>query len=190
MDFSKGAFFKCCGFRNSFPQLKFPEVSFVGKSNVGKSSIINRIFNVKKLARTSSRPGKTATINFYSAGRGFLVDLPGYGFAKISKKEKQRWADLTYSYFFSKRLICLVVVVFDCRRILSELDKEMVGFLVKNGFNLIFVLNKIDKISKTSLNEVYRNYSLEFANYRLIKFSVKTMEGLQELKETILSFVL
>ena len=89
MNFLKGEFHKCCGNSCDFPSAKWPEVVFAGRSNVGKSSIINRIFNMKHIAKTSSSPGKTATINFYAAGNGFLVDLPGYGYAKTSKNEKQ-----------------------------------------------------------------------------------------------------
>lgn len=189
MNFLKGEFFKCCGLGCSFPETNLPEVVLVGKSNVGKSSIINRIFNLKHIAKTSSTPGKTATINFYKAGNGFLVDLPGYGYAKIAKTEKQKWANLTHSYYFSKRNICLNIIIIDSRRGVSDFDRQMINFLNELGLKFIIVLNKIDKLNKAELNKVFEMAVLEFANFKIIKFSVKTIEGLEELKETILSFV-
>lgn len=189
MNFSKGEFFKCCGNFYSFPKIKWPEVVFAGKSNVGKSSIINRVFNLKHIAKTSSSPGKTATINFYSAENGFLVDLPGYGYAKISKTEKQKWANLIYSYYSSNRLIYLTIIVVDCRRGISDFDRKMVSFLNERKINFIIILNKIDKLTKTALNEIYETTSSEFKACKIIKLSVKTMEGVETLKKTILEIV-
>lgn len=189
MNFLKGEFFKCCGQALDLPKAELPEVAFVGRSNVGKSSIINRIFNLKHIAKTSSTPGKTATINFYVAGNGFLVDLPGYGYAKISKLEKQRWANLTHSYYFGARLICLTIVVIDCRRGASDFDRKMISFLSEIKINFIIIMSKIDKLKTGALAKAYENLKLEFENCKILKFSAKTMEGLEELKQTILNYV-
>ena len=189
MNFLKGEFHKCCGNSCDFPSAKWPEVVFAGRSNVGKSSIINRIFNMKHIAKTSSSPGKTATINFYAAGNGFLVDLPGYGYAKTSKNEKQKWANLIETYYASNRSICLTVIVIDCRRGISDYDRIMADFLIKKRIKFIFVLNKADKLTKSYSKNIYETVKLEFEAIKVILLSVKKMEGIEALKQAILKAV-
>lgn len=188
MNFLNGSFFRCCGRVDDFPNFGWPEVVFVGRSNVGKSSLINRILNRKRIAKISSKPGKTATVNFYDVENCFLVDLPGYGYAKISKKEKQKWADLTNSYFFGDRKILMVVLVIDCRRGLCELDRQMISLL--KGRRFIIVLNKADKLKKSQQESVLSGVcrSLEgFDCFEVLMVSTKTFQGLQELKCLILN---
>lgn len=188
MNFLNGSFFRCCGRVDDFPNFGWPEVVFVGRSNVGKSSLINRILNRKRIAKISSKPGKTATVNFYDVENCFLVDLPGYGYAKISKKEKQKWADLTNSYFFGDRKILMVVLVIDCRRGLCELDRQMISLL--KGRRFIIVLNKADKLKKSQQESVLSGVcrSLKgFDCFEVLMVSTKTFQGLQELKCLILN---
>ncbi len=186
MNFLNGSFFRCCGRVDDFPNFGWPEVVFVGRSNVGKSSLINKILNRKKIAKVSSTPGKTATVNFYDVENCFLVDLPGYGYAKISQKEKQRWVNLTNSYFFGDRKILMVVLVIDCRRGLCELDWQMIGLL--KGIKFIIVLNKADKLKKSQQENVFGEVcgSLEgFGCFKVLMVSTKTFQGLHELKGLI-----
>ncbi len=131
------------------PVSQKPEISFVGRSNVGKSSLINKIFNRKNLARVSSKPGKTSTINFFSVKECDFVDLPGYGYAKVAKSEKGRWAEMINGYFMQDREFALVVSLIDIRHEPTELDKNMVQFLLERNLPFIIVLTKADKLSKS-----------------------------------------
>ncbi len=124
-----------------------PEVAFGGRSNVGKSSLLNKLMFRKGLAKVSSQPGKTATINFYEVDGAHLVDLPGYGFAKVSKSEKKRWADLIDGYFEQDRNLVLVVSLIDIRHDPSALDKNMIAFLRDAGLPFAIALTKADKLS-------------------------------------------
>lgn len=132
------------------PPSTLPEVAFAGRSNVGKSSLINRLFNRKSLAKVSSTPGKTATINFYdAAGNVHFVDLPGYGYAKVSKSDKGRWAALIDGYFHQERRFALVCSLVDIRHEASPLDAHMVSFLNETGLPYAVILTKADKIGPT-----------------------------------------
>ncbi len=137
------------GTSGQLPVSQKPEISFVGRSNVGKSSLINKIFNRKNLARVSSKPGKTSTINFFSVKECDFVDLPGYGYAKVAKSEKGRWAEMINGYFTQDREFALVVSLIDIRHEPTELDKNMVQFLLENNLPFIIVLTKADKLSKS-----------------------------------------
>lgn len=125
-----------------------PDVVFSGRSNVGKSSLINKLCNRKSLARVSSKPGKTATINFFDAGSFNLVDLPGYGYAKVSKAEKLRWSELVEGYFAAGRNIALVVQIIDMRHKPTADDMDMIRFLSSSGIPFIIVCTKSDKLNK------------------------------------------
>ena len=149
IDFTHARFCAAYGTPDQIPEAKRPEVSVVGRSNVGKSSIINRLEGRKALAKVSSKPGKTATVNFYDVDGIYLVDLPGYGFAKVSAAEKRRWADLIGGYFDQERSFNLVVSLVDIRHEPQKLDHEMVGFLKEGGFPFVVVLTKADKLSPT-----------------------------------------
>ena len=148
MNFQSIQFTGAYGTSAQLPVSQKPEISFVGRSNVGKSSLINKIFNRKNLARVSSKPGKTSTINFYSLKECDFVDLPGYGYAKVAKSEKGRWAEMIDGYFMQDREFALVVSLIDIRHEPSELDKNMVQFLLDRNLPFIIVLTKADKLSK------------------------------------------
>ena len=142
-----------------------PDVVFSGRSNVGKSSLINKLCSRKGLARVSSKPGKTATINFFDAGTFNLVDLPGYGYAKVSKVEKLRWAELVEGYFAADRDIALLVQIIDMRHKPTADDMNMIHFLYESGIPFIIVATKADKLNKTEyaaqlelLTEIFADY--------------------------------
>lgn len=161
-----------------------PQIVFCGRSNVGKSSMINRLLNRKSLARTSAKPGKTATINFYNIdGKAYFVDLPGYGYAKVSYEEKRRWSIFMEDYF---RFNCdkrLAVSVVDLRHDVSDLDIDMGRYLYDAGIPFVVAATKADKLSKTAvqknLEQLRRVY--DFENAVVIAFSSQTGQGREEM---------
>ena len=126
-----------------------PEIVFAGRSNVGKSSLLNRLFNRKRLAKVSQTPGKTAAVNFFTAEDADFVDLPGYGFAKVSKAEIARWRRLMSAYFESDRRFALVVSLVDIRHPATALDVQMIEFLIRYDLPFVIVLTKADKLSRS-----------------------------------------
>lgn len=126
-----------------------PEIVFAGRSNVGKSSLLNRLFNRKRLAKVSQTPGKTAAVNFFTAEDADFVDLPGYGFAKVSKAEITRWRRLMSAYFESDRRFALVVSLVDIRHPATALDVQMIEFLIRYDLPFVIVLTKADKLSRS-----------------------------------------
>ena len=146
--FDTARFASAYGTAEQLPPSTTPEVAFAGRSNMGKSSLINRLCQRKALARTSSQPGKTANINFYETDGIYLVDLPGYGFANTSKKERERLGKLIEGYLSTDRNIALVCSLIDIRHDPTKLDVEMVGFLREVGVPFFVVLTKGDKLSK------------------------------------------
>ena len=168
-----------------------PDVVFSGRSNVGKSSLINTLCNRKSLARVSSKPGKTATINFFDAKTFNLVDLPGYGYAKVSKTEKLRWAELVEGYFAAGRRIALVVQIIDMRHKPSADDMDMISFLHDSGTPFIVVMTKSDKLNKTE----YKTQSelmtelLDKYGARLYPFSALSGDGAKDIEEAIINAV-
>ncbi|MCL1789611.1 MAG: ribosome biogenesis GTP-binding protein YihA/YsxC [Oscillospiraceae bacterium] len=159
-----------------------PEIAFSGRSNVGKSSLINKLLNRKSLARVSSRPGKTITINYFNIdSRLFIVDLPGYGYAKISKTEKERFGNLAEKYLQSGR-ISLLVQLIDFRHPPAKADLVMLDFLHQNRIDHVIVLTKADKLKKSQrekMREIYKDWN------SVIEFSSETGEGVQELRQVI-----
>lgn len=131
------------------PASKRPEVSFVGRSNVGKSSLINRLFNRKKLAKVSQMPGKTTTINFFTTEKIDFIDLPGYGYAKVAKSEKARWDEMINGYFDQYRYYALVVSLIDIRHPATKLDEQMIEFLRACELPFVIALTKADKLSRS-----------------------------------------
>ena len=129
-----------------------PEIAFAGRSNVGKSSLLNKLFKRKQLARVSQNPGKTATINFYKSKDARFVDLPGYGYAKVSKSERNRWSRLIEGYFAQDRNFALVCSLIDIRHAASELDESMVSFLQESDLPYAIVFTKGDKLSRSKCN--------------------------------------
>ncbi|WP_025728617.1 ribosome biogenesis GTP-binding protein YihA/YsxC [Atopobacter phocae] len=140
-----------------YPDLMVPEVALAGRSNVGKSSFINKLINRKALARTSSKPGKTQTLNFYNMDeKFFFVDVPGYGYAKVSKTDRAKWKTMVETYFSSRKMICLVLIIVDFRHAPSEDDIQMANFLAELDFPFRIVLTKTDKIPKGRHNKHYQ----------------------------------
>lgn len=188
MNFNK-AVFKCAyGLSKQLPHSTGPEIVFSGRSNVGKSSCINKLFNRKKLARVSCVPGKTATINFYDVEGIDFVDLPGYGYAKVSKSEQHRWSELIEGYFAQERSIALIVALVDMRHPISALDKLMIDFLIDHEYPFVVVMTKSDKLNKTEYasrlelckKEIPFSHEIE-----VIPFSSETGHGLDRLHDVI-----
>ncbi len=148
MNFPDASFTAAYGTSAQLPASARPEVSFAGRSNVGKSSLLNKLMYRKGLAKVSSTPGKTATINFYDVDGADFVDLPGYGYAKVSKSEKGRWSELIEGYFAQERAFALVVSLVDIRHEATPLDLQMISFLQESGLPFAVVLTKADKLSK------------------------------------------
>lgn len=186
MNFNNAEFDRAFGISAQLPTSDKAEIVFAGRSNVGKSSLLNRLFGRKNLARVSSVPGKTITINFYTVDGYRFVDLPGYGYAKISKAEKDRFAELMEGYFTSSRNISLVVLLIDMRRPPTADDLNMISFLKANHIEFITVLTKADKLNKTAYKERYAAVPAEIGcDCCVIPFSALNGTGLDEIKDVI-----
>ena len=174
-----------------FPRDGLPQIAFAGKSNVGKSSVINKLLLRKNLARVGEAPGKTTHINFFKIdGRAYFVDLPGYGYAKVSQKEKERWAGLIDGYFASSGLITLGIQIVDARHKPTALDVNMADWFLQTGCPFLVVANKLDKLRKS---DIPGNLALirETLGLRedcpVIPFSAEKGTGREELLSHILS---
>ena len=188
MRFDKVKYEASYGTAQQLPASEHIEIAFAGRSNVGKSSMLNKILNRKNLARVSSVPGKTVTVNFFDCDGIKLVDLPGYGYAKVNFNEKKRWADLMEGYFTSDRNIRLVVQLTDMRHPVTKDDLDMMRFMQSAGYDFIVVMTKSDKLNKTerSRREEEFGKQLEFTgNTKKTWFSAVTGEGAEELKKII-----
>ena len=191
MNFNNVTYDKSFGTSKQLPPSTLPEVAFAGRSNVGKSSLMNKLVGQKNLARVSQKPGKTATINFFLAEDAYLVDLPGYGYAQVSKTERARWAELIEGYFNQDRNFALICSLIDVRHPASALDENMVGFLKESGLPFLIVLTKGDKLSKSKCNQqraaLKRQLQLPDDVPMLITSSLKG-DGIDELRRTIKSY--
>ena len=189
MRYDKAEFKAAYGTFSQLPDTDLPEIAFAGRSNVGKSSLLNRLFGRKNLARVSSVPGKTITINFYQVDKYNFVDLPGYGYAKVAKTEKERWAEMMEGYFNSDRNIKLVVQLVDMRHPPTKDDIMMMEFLQSCGYEFIVVMTKADKLKKKKdYNERIEKSKQEMSfvpEERIIPFSSETGAGLDILKKYI-----
>lgn len=187
MKLEKAEFEFAAGTAQQLPACDMPEAVFAGHSNVGKSSLINRLVNRKALARVSSQPGKTATINFYGCDGARLVDLPGYGFAKVSRDEKKRWAQLIEGYFAQERDVRLLVLLIDARHEPSEGDIDMLDFLEQTGLPTVIALTKIDKLNKSERAARLASLPDELGcdGDMLVPFSAVTGEGVETLREMV-----
>ena len=149
MNFQNVEFLISAASKENFPTKRLPEIAFAGKSNVGKSSLINALMNRKALARTSAQPGKTQTINFYNINKElYYVDLPGYGYAKVSQTEKEKWGKMIENYLHKSKMLKCVFLLVDIRHEPSAEDKEMGMFLRQAGIPFTVVATKADKISR------------------------------------------
>lgn len=188
MNFNNAKFETSYGVSAQLPPAENIEIAFAGRSNVGKSSLLNRLFNRKSLARVSSVPGKTVTINFYDCAGIKMVDLPGYGYAKVSHDEKRRWSELMESYFKSGRKIKLVVQLTDMRHSVTQQDIDMMRFLKSNEYPFIVVMTKCDKLNKTEyarrMQEIKQELS-EFGDVLTVPFSATKGDGAQTIKSAI-----
>ena len=188
MNFNKVEFEAAFGTLSQIPESTVTEIAFAGRSNVGKSSMLNKVLNRKNLARVSSVPGKTVTVNFFDCDGVKLVDLPGYGYAKVNFNEKKRWADLMEGYFNSGRNIRLVVQLTDMRHPVTKDDLDMMRFMQAAGFDFIVVMTKSDKLNKTERNnrlEAIKEELAEFGDIEAIPFSAQNGEGADKIREAI-----
>lgn len=178
-----------CGITSKLPQNEGVEIAFAGKSNVGKSSLINGLLNRKSLARTSSQPGKTQTINFYKINRQFyFVDLPGYGYAKVSVKERESWGKMIENYLHTSKQLVLVFLLIDIRHEPSANDKMMYDWILHNGFTPVIIATKADKIKRSQLQKQIKiiRTKLEMqAEDMLFPFSALSKQGRDEILEYI-----
>lgn len=143
-----------CGITSKIPDTDKAEIAFAGKSNVGKSSLINGLMNRKALARTSSQPGKTQTINYYNINNAmYLVDLPGYGYAKVSQKEKEKWGQMIENYLHTSKQLKAVFLLIDIRHEPSANDKQMYDWIVYQGYDPIIIATKLDKINRSQIQK-------------------------------------
>jgi GTP-binding protein len=183
------SFIKSAVRSGQFPAPDRTEFAFAGRSNVGKSSLINKLLNSKKLAKTSSRPGKTRTINFFSVGKDlYFADLPGYGYAGVSFKLRRDWKILVENYLKGRSNLKAVVVIIDIRRKAGEADLELLGWLRAFNIESIVVLTKADKLSKNAVQKQIAMISKQFEDEALgrpILFSSKTGQGKENLWKKI-----
>ncbi len=174
-----------CGVTSKVPENLLPEIAFAGKSNVGKSSLINALMNRKSLARTSSQPGKTQTINFYRINNDmYLVDLPGYGFAKVPESEKAKWGKMIERYLHKSKQLKAVFLLVDIRHKPSANDQTMYEWIVHQGYRPIIIATKLDKLKRSQVpkcvKEVREGLGLK-ADDMLIPFSAETKQGREEI---------
>lgn len=187
MNFQEATFEFAAGFAAQLPPTNLPEIVFSGKSNVGKSSLINKLINRKALARVSSTPGKTATINSYLLPECRLIDLPGYGYARVSQAEKQKWAKLVDGYFAANRNVKLVIQLVDMRHEPTGDDIDMLNFLIQTELPFLVACTKADKLNNTQtkqqtamFEELFRENEIEF-----FPFSATKGTGAEKLREMI-----
>ncbi|WP_230398323.1 ribosome biogenesis GTP-binding protein YihA/YsxC [Novisyntrophococcus fermenticellae] len=181
-----------CGITSKLPDTGKPEVAFAGKSNVGKSSLINGLINRKSLARTSSQPGKTQTINFYHVNEEmYLVDLPGYGYARVSEEIKAKWGQMIERYLGSSKTLKAVFLLVDIRHSPSANDKIMYDWITHNGFQPIIIATKLDKIKRSQIQKQIKLICTELdvvEGTPVIPFSAQTKQGRDEIWELIEEF--
>lgn len=174
-----------CGITSTLPENILPEIAFAGKSNVGKSSLINGLMNRKSFARTSATPGKTQTINFYNINQElYLVDLPGYGYAKVSEQEKKKWGQMIERYLHQSKQLRAVFLLIDIRHAPSANDKMMYDWILSQGYHPIIIATKLDKLKRSQVQKqikVVRQGLGLSKDSILIPFSAVTKQGRDEI---------
>jgi GTP-binding protein len=194
MEIKKAEFIISAVRRDQFPNTDLPEIAFVGRSNVGKSSIINSLTNRRKLVKVSSTPGKTRLINYFMINENsYFVDLPGYGYAKISKEEKKDWGKMIETYLKDRVPLKKVILLLDCRRVPNEDDILMYNWIVHYGYNCMIVATKSDKLNKNELfkSEKVMKETLKLpADYKILHYSSLKRVGTSELLDNIFEGVL
>ncbi len=183
-----------CGITSKLPDNQLPEVAFAGKSNVGKSSLINAMVNRKKLARTSGQPGKTQTINFYNVNHEmYIVDLPGYGYAKISKSVSAKWGPMIENYLHTSRQLRMVFLLIDIRHKPTDNDVQMYRWILSNGFSPVIVATKLDKIKKSQLSKqlkLVKETLHVIDGVPVVPFSAVTRQGRDQIWDLIRTYAL
>ncbi|MDY4834442.1 ribosome biogenesis GTP-binding protein YihA/YsxC [Frisingicoccus sp.] len=183
-----------CGITSKLPENTLPEVAFAGKSNVGKSSLINGLMNRKSYARTSQQPGKTQTINFYNINQEiYFVDLPGYGYAKVSEAIKAKWGTMIERYLHTSRQLRLVFLLIDIRHEPSANDKHMYSWIVDQGFNPVIIATKLDKLKRSQVQKNIKQIKVGLnvtEGTPIIPFSAVSKQGRDEIWELIEQYAL
>ncbi len=183
-----------CGITSKLPENQLPEVAFAGKSNVGKSSLINVLMNRKSLARTSSQPGKTQTINFYNVNQElYIVDLPGYGYAKVSKSVSEKWGPMIENYLHTSRQLRMVFLLIDLRHPPTKNDVQMYRWILSNGFSPVIIATKADKIKRSQLPKhlkILKETLRVIEGVPVIPFSSVTKAGRDEIWDLIETYAL
>ena len=178
-----------CGITSALPENSLPEIAFAGKSNVGKSSLINAVMNRKSLARTSAQPGKTQTINFYNVnGAFYLVDLPGYGYAKVSEEVKAKWGKMVERYLRQSRQLKAVFLLIDIRHEPPANDRQMYDWIISQGYHPIIIATKLDKLKRSQVPSALKTVreGLKAGKETIIlPFSALTKQGREEIYEVI-----
>ncbi len=178
-----------CGITSTLPENQLPEIAFAGKSNVGKSSLINAVMNRKSLARTSAQPGKTQTINFYNVNDVFyLVDLPGYGYAKVNEEVKAKWGKMVERYLKKSKQLLAVFLLIDIRHEPSANDRLMYDWIMNQGYHPIIIATKLDKLNRSQIPKAVKTVREGLKADKdtvIIPFSAQTKQGREELYELI-----
>ena len=194
MNFNNAQFEKSFGLLSQLGDSNLPEICFSGRSNVGKSSLINKVLGRKAIARVSSKPGKTVTINFYKVENVRLVDLPGYGYAKVAYSEKERWSDLMEGYFGSGRNIKRVFQLIDMRHPATDFDLSMLDYMSQMGIPYSVILTKADKLNKTETEKRLSLIKEELGDFadgcEIIPFSSQNGLGVEEVRRIIEEYAL
>lgn len=182
-----------CGITSKLPENEHMEFAFAGKSNVGKSSLINGLMNRKSLARTSAQPGKTQTINFYNINdQMYFVDLPGYGYAKVSESEKAKWGKMIENYLHKSRKLKAVFLLIDIRHEPSGNDKMMYDWILHQGFEPVIIATKLDKINRSQVQKhikMIKEGLKVVKNTIVIPYSAQTKQGREEIYELLDSYM-
>ena len=183
-----------CGITSKLPENCLPEVAFAGKSNVGKSSLINALVNRKSLARTSGQPGKTQTINFYNVNKElYIVDLPGYGYAKVSKEVAAKWGPMIENYLHTSQQLRMVFLLIDIRHKPTDNVVQMYRWILSNGFSPVIIATKADKLKRSQIKkqlDVLKNTLRVIEGVPIIPFSAVTKQGREEIWSLIEEFAL
>lgn len=182
-----------CGITSTIPENEHMEIAFAGKSNVGKSSLINALMNRKSLARTSAQPGKTQTINFYNINDElYFVDLPGYGYAKVSEAEKEKWGKMIENYLHKSKMLKAVFLLIDIRHEPSANDRNMYEWILYQGYKPIIIATKLDKINRSQVQKHIKMLKTGLNVEKdtiVIPFSAQTKQGREEIYDLIDSFM-